>query len=58
MPNHIHLIAVPKTKDGLNLAIGEADDTHGRSILVKDDILVKTKPAGNSQQTLENVIGL
>ena len=24
MPNHIHLIAVPETKDGLNLAIGEA----------------------------------
>ncbi len=28
MPNHIHLIAVPETKDGLNLAIGEA---HRRS---------------------------
>ena len=24
MPNHVHLIAVPETKDGLNLAIGEA----------------------------------
>jgi putative transposase len=24
MPNHVHLIAVPKTKDGLKLAIGGA----------------------------------
>jgi hypothetical protein len=25
MPNHIHLIAVPETKDGLNLAVGKND---------------------------------
>ena len=25
MPNHVHLILVPETKDGLNLAVGEAD---------------------------------
>ncbi len=24
MPNHVHLILVPETKDGLNLAVGEA----------------------------------
>jgi putative transposase len=32
MPNHIHLIAVPKTKDGLNLAIGEAHRRYTRRI--------------------------
>ena len=32
MPNHIHLIAVPKTKDGLNLAIGEAHRRYSRRI--------------------------
>ena len=32
MPNHIHLIAVPDTKDGLNLAIGEAHRRYSRRI--------------------------
>ncbi|WP_242637638.1 transposase [Desulfobacter hydrogenophilus] len=32
MPNHIHLIAVPETKDGLNLAIGEAHRRYTRMI--------------------------
>ena len=32
MPNHVHLIAVPKTKDGLNLAIGEAHRRYTRHI--------------------------
>jgi putative transposase len=32
MPNHVHLIAVPKTKDGLNLAIGEAHRRYSRGI--------------------------
>ena len=32
MPNHVHLIAVPKTKDGLNLAIGEAHRRYTRRI--------------------------
>ena len=32
MPNHIHLIAVPETKDGLNLAIGEAHRRYTRQI--------------------------
>ena len=32
MPNHIHMIAVPKTKDGLNLAIGEAHRRYTRRI--------------------------
>ena len=32
MPNHIHLIAVPETKDGLNLAIGEAHRRYTRRI--------------------------
>ena len=32
MPNHIHLIAVPETKDGLNLAIGEARRRYSRRI--------------------------
>ena len=32
MPNHIHLIAVPETKDGLNLAIGEAHRRYSRRI--------------------------
>lgn len=32
MPNHIHLIAVPETKDGLNLAIGEAHKRYTRRI--------------------------
>jgi putative transposase len=32
MPNHVHLIAVPNTKDGLNLAIGEAHRRYTRHI--------------------------
>ena len=32
MPNHIHLIAVPETKDGLNLAVGEAHRRYTRMI--------------------------
>ena len=32
MPNHIHLIAIPKTKDGLNFAIGEAHRRYTRRI--------------------------
>ena len=32
MPNHIHLIAVPHTKEGLNLAIGEAHRRYTRRI--------------------------
>ena len=32
MPNHIHLIAVPQTKEGLNLAIGEAHRRYTRRI--------------------------
>ena len=32
MPNHIHLIAVPETKEGLQLAIGEAHRRYTRRI--------------------------
>ena len=32
MPNHVHLIAVPETKDSLNLAIGEAHRRYSRRI--------------------------
>ena len=32
MPNHIHLIVVPETKDSLNLAIGEAHRRYTRRI--------------------------
>ena len=32
MPNHVHLIAVPETKDGLNLAVGEAHRRYTRRI--------------------------
>ncbi len=32
MPNHIHLIVVPETKEGLNLAIGEAHRRYTRHI--------------------------
>ena len=32
MPNHVHLIAVPKTKEGLNRAIGEAHRRYTRRI--------------------------
>ena len=32
MPNHIHLIAIPKSEDGLRLAIGEAHRRYTRLI--------------------------
>jgi putative transposase len=32
MPNHVHLIAVPETKDGLNLAVGEAHRRYTRRV--------------------------
>lgn len=32
MPNHVHLIVVPETKDGLSLAIGEAHRRYTRRI--------------------------
>ncbi|MBU1168707.1 MAG: transposase [Proteobacteria bacterium] len=32
MPNHVHLILVPETKDGLNLAVGEAHRRYTRRI--------------------------
>ncbi len=32
MPNHIHLIAVPQTKEGSNLAVGEAHRRYTRRI--------------------------
>jgi putative transposase len=32
IPNHVHLIAVPETKEGLNLAIGEAHRRYTRRI--------------------------
>ncbi len=32
MPNHIHLIAVPQTKEGLNLAVGEAHRRYTRRV--------------------------
>ena len=32
MPNHIHLIVVPETKDGLKLAIGEAHKNYTRRV--------------------------
>ena len=37
MPNHVHLIAVPKTKDGLNLAIGEAHRRYTRRINFREN---------------------
>jgi len=37
MPNHIHLIAVPETKDGLNLAIGEAHRRYTRRVNFRED---------------------
>ena len=37
MPNHIHLIVVPETKDGLNLAIGEAHRRYTRRINFRED---------------------
>ena len=32
MPNHIHLIAVPQTKEGLNLAVGEPHRRYTRRV--------------------------
>src|SRR4030042_1580590 len=32
MPNHVHLIAVPSTEDGLRRAIGAAHERHPRRI--------------------------
>ena len=32
MPNHIHLIAVPQIKEGLNLAVGEAHRRYTRRV--------------------------
>jgi putative transposase len=32
MPNHVHLIFIPETKDGLNLAVGEAHRRYARMI--------------------------
>ncbi|KPA15103.1 transposase [Candidatus Magnetomorum sp. HK-1] len=37
MPNHIHLIAVPKKKDSLRLAIGEAHRRYTRRINFRED---------------------
>jgi len=41
MPNHVHLIAVPESEDGLRLTIGEA---HRRYMSDNDDKLVKIAP--------------
>ena len=32
MPNHVHLVAVPETEDGLRRAIGEAHRRYTRHI--------------------------
>lgn len=37
MPNHVHLIAVPKTKDALTRAIGEAHRRYTRRINLRED---------------------
>ena len=37
MPNHVHLIAVPKTEDGLRRAIGEAHRRYSRRINFRED---------------------
>jgi len=36
MPNHVHLIAVPETKDGLKRAIGEAHRRYTRRINLRE----------------------
>jgi len=36
MPNHVHLIVVPETKDGLNLAIGEAHRRYTKQINMRE----------------------
>ncbi len=37
MPNHVHLIAVPKSEDGLRRAIGEAHRRYSRHINFRED---------------------
>ena len=37
MPNHVHLIAVPQTKDGLQRAIGEAHRRYTRRINFREN---------------------
>jgi len=37
MPNHVHLIAVPQTEDGLRRAIGEAHRRYSRRINSRED---------------------
>ncbi len=37
MPNHVHLIATPKTQDGLRLAIGEAHRRYSRRVNARED---------------------
>ena len=36
MPNHVHLIAVPKSKDGLHQAIGEAHRRYTRRVNIRE----------------------
>jgi putative transposase len=37
MPNHVHLIAVPETEDGLRLGIGEAHRRYSRMVNFRED---------------------
>jgi putative transposase len=37
MPNHVHLIAAPKSEDGLRRAIGEAHRRYTRRINYRED---------------------
>jgi len=37
MPNHVHLIAVPETEDGLRLGIGEAHRRYSRMINFREE---------------------
>ena len=37
MPNHVHLIAVPKTEDGLRRAIGESHRRYSRRVNFRED---------------------
>ena len=37
MPNHVHLIAVPKSEDGLRRAIGEAHRRYSRRVNFRED---------------------
>ena len=37
MPNHVHLIAVPQTEDGLRRAIGEAHRRYTRRVNFRED---------------------